>query len=798
MKFTYTWLKEYVDTPLAPQEVASGLTMLGLEIESMVSTIPHLDGVIVGRVLTCEAHPKSSHLKICQVHIGREELSIVCGAPNVAAGQLVPVAPPGTTLPGGMQIAVRPILGIPSYGMICSEAELGLSEEADAILVLNNGVKPGQLLRNLIGNDFVYEVNVTPNRPDCLGVIGIAREVGLLTGTPLQRPKVRLRENGPAIDKLAKVQIKDAAGCPRYAARLIQNVKIGDSPKWLVNRLRAVGLRAISNIVDVTNYVMLETGQPLHAFDFDLLAKSKIVVQRAGAGEKFQTLDEKEHTLQAEDLLICDGEQPVALAGIMGGLNSEVSGSTRHVLIECAYFDPLTIRRTAKRLGINSESARRFERGTDPSGIPFVLQRAAHLMHETAGGEIARGILDVYPKLVAPLKIDFRPKRAFQVLGHKIPNKKIVSILQQLECKVEVKGPSWRVTAPTFRPDLTREVDLIEEVSRVYGFDQVPVKSRSEVALAGERNLREESEEKLRQVMTGLGIDEALTSSLLSRQHAERFLDANRKDGARKILPLLNPLSEDLAVLRPYLISALLHALVYNLNRKNLDTWLFEIGSTFWCEPQKPICEERRLGAVFTGSAEPPSWAGKSRPLSIFDIRGLLAEFGQRMRLPAFEFVPLQKPHFLTNGWQIVCGNKTIGVAGELSPELLHAYEIETPAFAFEINLEQLPDLIEWQRTVAPIPRFPAVERDLAIITAANVPAEKVISTIRGAAGDYLESVQLFDLYRGKQIPPGMKSLAFAMLFRAAERTLREEEVDGWLREIVQNLKKEVGAQLRD
>ncbi|MDZ7344142.1 MAG: phenylalanine--tRNA ligase subunit beta, partial [candidate division KSB1 bacterium] len=544
--------------------------------------------------------------------------------------------------------------------------------------------------------------------------------------------------------------------------------------------------------------VMWETGQPLHAFDFDLLAKSKIIVQRARSGEKFQTLDEKEHTLQAEDLLICDGEQPVALAGIMGGLNSEVSGSTRHVLIECAYFDPLTIRRTAKRLGIKSESARRFERGTDPNGIPFVLQRAAQLMQETAGGELARGMLDVYPKTMAPVKIDFRPKRAFHLLGHKIAPKKIVSILQHLECKVVAKGASWRVTAPTFRPDLTREVDLIEEVSRVYGFDRVPIKLRSEIALVSERNPREESEEKLRQVMTGLGIDEAVTSSFLPRQHAERFFEANRQSDARTVLPLLNPLSEDLAVLRPYLISTLLQALAYNLNRKNLDTWLFEIGSVFWRESPKPICEERRLGAVFTGNAEPPSWAGKSRPLSIFDIRGLLAELGQRMRLPEFEFVPLPIHHFLTSGWQVRCANETIGLAGELSPELLHTYEIDAPVFAFEFNIEHLPQMMDWQRTVTPIPRFPAVERDIAILTPAEVAAEKVMSAIRSAAGDYLESVHLFDLYRGAQIPAGMKSLAFAMIFRAPDRTLREEEVDAWQRQILHNLKKEVGARLRE
>ncbi|MDZ7312246.1 MAG: phenylalanine--tRNA ligase subunit beta [candidate division KSB1 bacterium] len=792
MKFTYNWLKEYVDTPLSPQEVAHGLTMLGLEVESMSSTVPSLDGVVVGKVLTCEAHPKSSHLKVCQVHIGREELKIVCGAPNVAAGQLVAVAPPGTTLPGDLKIETRPILGVESHGMICSEAELDLSDEAEIIMVLNGEAQPGKWLRDVLAQDVVIEINVTPNRPDCLGVIGVAREVALLTGTPLQRPKVKLKEGTQAIEKLAKVQIKDPVGCPRYEARLVQNVKIGPSPKWLAQRLRAVGLRPISNIVDVTNYVMLETGQPIHAFDFDLLEKAKIVVQRAKAGEKFQTLDGKEHTLQAEDLLICDGERAVALAGVMGGLNSEVSSNTRHILIECAYFDALTVRRTAKRLGIASEAARRFERGTDPNNLPFVINRAAQLMQETAGGEIVRGIIDVYPKPIAPVKIDFRPKRVNLVLGLKIPKKNLLTILHQLECKTVAQGTTWKVAAPTFRPDLTREIDLIEEVARVYGFEQVPVKTRSDIPLLVERNLAEESQEKLRQVMTGLGADEAMTYSLLSKQHAEKFLE-----GKRQVLALLNPLSEDLAVLRPYLIATLLNSVAYNLNRKNFETWLFEIGSVFWRELDKPICEERHLAAVFCGNVEAPSWVGANRPLNVFDVRGFLTEMSQRLRLPELQFAPLTQHKFLKYGWQISCKEHVLGIAGELATDLLRAYNIETPLFAFELGIEYLTTLIDWQRTARPVPRYPAIERDIALIMDKAIPAERVLAAIHATGGDFLENVRLFDLYTGKQIPAGKKSMAFALTFRAADRTLQDDEVDDWQRRIVQYLEQEVGAQLR-
>jgi phenylalanyl-tRNA synthetase beta chain len=644
----------------------------------------------------------------------------------------------------------------------------------------------------MVEPDFVFEINVTPNRPDCLGIIGVAREVGLITGTPLRRPKIKLKESAAAIDKLAKVQIKDPSGCPRYAARLVQNLKIKPSPQWLVKRLRAVGLRSISNIVDVSNYVMLETGQPIHAFDFELLEKSKIVVQCASAGEMFQTLDEKEHILQANDLMICDGERAVALAGVMGGLNSEVSSNTRHVLIECAYFDPLTIRRTAKRLGIASEAARRFERGTDPNNIPFVINRAAQLMQEVAGGEIARGIVDAYPKPVAPVKIEFRPKRAHHVLGMKISNKKTAAILEQLECKVATKGSAWKITAPTFRPDLTREVDLIEEISRVYGFNEVPAKTRFEISFSNELNPQEEVLEKLRQALTGLGVDEALTYSLMARPRAEKFLDGNRQ-----ILALLNPLSEDLSVMRPYVMATLLSALAYNLNRKNSDTWLFEIGSTFWRESDKPLCEERRLGAVLSGNVEPLSWISASRQLGIYDIRGFLNEIGERLRLPSFEFMPLQDHPFLKNGWQINCQSRVLGLAGELSSDLLKSYEIEISAFAFELNVESLSTLIDRERTAKPVPRYPAIERDIAIITARNSPAEKALAVIKDSAGDFLESVRLFDLYTGKQIAGDKKSMAFAMVFRAPDRSLRDEEVDAWQRQIVRNLEQKVGAQLR-
>ena len=792
MKFTYNWLRDFVDTPLSPDEIAAKLPMAGFEVEAVASVIPDFDGILVGEVLSCVPHPKSEKLKLCQVDIGDDKLEVVCGAPNVAAKQYVVVAPPGSILPNGLRLEAKSILGIDSQGMICSENELGLSDEDSEILTLDNPTDVGKYFRDVIEQDWVFDIDVTPNRPDMLGIIGIAREVGLLTGTPMNKPTIRLKESGSPIDKLIKILIKDPVGCPRYAARVIQNIEVKPSPSWMKRRLHAIGLRSISNLVDVTNYVMMETGQPLHAFDYDWLEKKKIVVQRAQNGEPFQTLDEREHKLTESDLLICDGTRSVGLAGVMGGLNTEVSDATKNVLIECAYFDPLTVRRTAKKLGIPSDASKRFERGTDPNGIPYAIKRATQLMHATAGGEIAKGVADAYPARIRPAKVNFRPKRAALVVGDKIPARKMEKIFTGLECKVNKKTAEWQITTPTFRPDLTREVDLIEEVARVHGYDYLPEKTHSQISVRSTFNPQEELIEKIRETMTGLGFDEAVTFDLTSQKQAGMFLAEGNE-----VLPLVNTLTDDLSVMRSSVIATLLHSLAYNINRKNRDAWLYEIGSTFWKTSSQPLWEEQHLCGLTAGASETHNWSDQSRPVNIHDTRGFIEDLVERLRLPGLTFSPFDRHNVYELGWIVELDGQSLGAAGKLKSAILDNYEIDAEVYGFEIDLTNLHTHLNRERKYQRVPRFPAIERDLAIVVDRAIPAEKIFSIIRSVSGSYLEHLELFDLYTGKQIEQGKKSLAFALTFRAPDRTLTDELVEGWQKNILDQLAQECEAELR-
>lgn len=767
--------------------------MLGFEVESQHSTVPKLDGVVVARVAACQAHPRSEHLKICTVETGREKVQVICGAPNVAVDQLVAFASPGTLLPNGVRIEKRNILGVESSGMICSGAELGISEEADEILVLNGRARTGEALGHLLETDSVFEVNVTPNRADCLGIIGIAREVAALERKALRLPKPTFRETGEKTATSVKVEIHDLKACPRYAARLLRNVRIGPSPDWLARRLRAIGLRPIFNIVDATNYVMMETGQPLHAFDFAHITDGRIVVRKAAADEQFQTLDGKMHPLSSDDLLICDALRPVALAGVMGGLNSEVSSSTRDVLLECACFEPLGIRRTAKRLGIRSESAHRFERGVDPNGIPYALDRAAAIMLRIAGGEAHKGTVDLYPRKALPATVTFRPPRASQLVGKALRGTEMASIFKRLHFAVDRRRKDrWKVRVPTFRPDLTREIDLIEEIARLHGYERIQPIVRAPISLQHNRNCGEDGSERIRRLLTGMGMFEAVSLSLLAPRHAELFLPASAQ-----ALRLRNPLSEELSALRPSVLATLLASVAYNINRKNDDFGLFEIGSVFWRTTAGHIGEARHVGGVLTGNALAPSWRDCGRALESADIRGILEILADRLHLPGFSFVVQEGGSCLCEGWSVHLAGKPVGFAGRIDQACLTAYGIENAVYAFELDLNSLLEQIDWHHQARAIPRFPAIERDISIVVDANVSAERIGHIIREAGAEFLEGVALFDLYVGPPIAPGQKGMAYALRFRAPDRTLREDEVDVWQANIVRCLHQEVAATIR-
>ncbi|MBN1895878.1 phenylalanine--tRNA ligase subunit beta, partial [bacterium] len=517
MKISFGWLQRYVSFNGNADDLAQSLTKVGLEIEEIEAGASAFNGVVSGDILSVEKHPKADKLSVCKVDVGESVLSIVCGAPNVAPGLRVPVARIGAKLPGGFTISKAMLRGIESYGMICSSRELGLDGDADGILVLDAGryPRPGMTVTGENSRNTVLTVNVTPNRPDCLSHIGIAREVGAVHGLALRLPDAALKEDAESVREALALEIRDPQACPRYAARVIRDVVIGPSPEWLSRSLESVGIRSINNIVDITNFVLMETGHPLHAFDYARIAGARIVVRKAVRGERFHTLDGVERILEAGDLLICDDEKPVALAGIMGGLNSEISGATTQVLLESAYFDPMTIRSTAKRLGMSTEASQRFERGCDPEMATFALNRAAALMAESAGGRVLNGIQDCYPRKMPPVRLSLRLSRIEKVLGQAIPHGDVLSILHRLGLTAE-GVETLSVTVPTFRPDLKAEVDLIEEVARHYGYDRIESRMDSHIRLQDSRNPLVTFMEKIRQAMIGMGFSETMNTGLVS------------------------------------------------------------------------------------------------------------------------------------------------------------------------------------------------------------------------------------------------------------------------------------------
>lgn len=791
MKFPFKWLKELSRTELKAREAANLLTMAGLEVESISSTETEFSGVVVGEVLDAAKIEGSSHLKVCRVSIGSEQLQIVCGADNVAAGQKVPVATIGAVLPGGLKIRKAKLRGVASEGMICSEAELGLSDEAAGIMVLNGDYPIGGPFQPAEKEvDTIIELSVTPNRPDCLGMLGIARELCVCEGRtlpPLPEYKLDYVDEREAYP----IEILDPVGCPRYTARIIRDVKIGPSPPWLVERLHHAGVRNINNIVDVTNYIMLETGQPLHAFDLEKLQQGKIIVRNARAGETFVTLDGKEHTLNDENLLICDGSEPVALAGVMGGENSEVCETTRHILLESAYFSPRSVRKTSKQLGISSEAAKRFEKGVDPNGCAYASDAAASLIVQFAKGRVASRLLDCYPREIGPAQIAFRPNRANKIIGTDIPAAEARTILENLGCAVIEQKDGWLVRIPTHRPDLEREIDLIEEIARVYGFNNVPPTEVDRVHLYFTRNARDAFVSRVKLFAVQLGLHEVVTFSMVSAKSATPFIDESR------LVRLVNPLSEDLAFMRPTLFSSVLPTVAHNLNRKLLDLRFFEIGSVFHKSAKGQIHESQSFCAVLTGHRIPASWEVPARAVSFFDAKGIAEALFAQFGLQDVVFAAAT-PAGCEFGAEIRMQGKVLGTLGKLDRAAREAFEIEREVFVLELNFEHFCELAHERDRFQPISSFPAVERDIAVVVDTGIEAQKIVSTIRARAGELLSDLRIFDVYQGKQIPAGKKSIGIAMKFQSLDRTLTDEEAEKIMQQIIRSLSSSFGASLRE
>lgn len=793
MKVTYDWLQQYTEMQFKPEDLVEKLTMLGLEVDSVEYASWDFDGIVVGEVLTKEVHQKSDKLWICKVDIGSRNLEVVCGAPNVEVGQLVPVATDGTRLPSGTVIQRTQIRGVESEGMICSEAELGISSRAEGIMVLDESAKKGARLNEVLGKgEIIFDIDVTPNRPDCFGAIGIAREIACISNATLKKPEIALKESEAFVENFIKISILNPEYCPRYTARFIGEVTIKPSPWWLTEKLEAVGIRSINNVVDVTNFVMMETGQPLHAFDYDLLEECEIVVKSAQAGQKFTTLDDKVHTLNEECLMICDGKKEIALGGIMGGLNSEVSESTTNILLESAYFQPVNIRRTAKKLGISTESSRRFERGTDPEGVVYALNRAVQLIAELSGGKIARNYVDVYPEKIPTVKLNLRISRVEKLLGVAVPHAMIKDILQKLEFKVQDLNPDEiEVVAPTFRPDIRREADLIEEVARVYGFENIPPDTSAHIDQKMVKNVAEQNHRQIQNILISLGFSETVTYSLVNGNDAAMFADTASDTR------LFNPISEDLSTLRTSLLPGLLTAIRWNLNRKNKDLKLFEIGTVFQGKEGK-YQETTRVAGVMTGKVVRDSWKNKSLVADVYDVKGVAACLMERLHRRNYKFTAHKSSYTTPKALALEMDGQALGVLGEVHQDVLEKFEIETPVYFFDLDFTALVQKTDFRVIFSPIPKFPPVTRDLAITVKDTLDAEAIAQEIQKNGGAFLQNVELFDVFKGRQIEANHKSIAFNLTFYSLEKTLTENEIDSQMQRILAALENKFSAKLRN
>jgi phenylalanyl-tRNA synthetase beta chain len=796
------WLRDYVDIDLAPEALADRLTMAGLEVDAIRETASGFSRVVVAKILSLKPHPGSEKLLLCEMTTGTDVLPVVCGATNIQVGDVVPLALVGAVIPGGDTIKSSRIRGELSEGMLCSEEELGIGPDRSGIMILPSGFTLGQDLTDALDlRDVVLDIAITPNRSDCLSVIGVAREIAALTGKKLRAPEIILQEDDEDINGITSVQILDADLCPRYTARIVKNIAVRPSPFWMRRRLESVGLRAINNVVDVTNFVMLEWGQPLHAFDFRFLEEGRIVVRRSRQGETFVSLDEKERTLKSDTLMICDGVKPVAIGGIMGGLNSEVKADTRMVLLESAYFDPVSIRKSSRWLSMSTDAAFRFERGIDPDGVVRALNRAAQLIADFSGGTVCRGYIDQYPRKVeSPRNIPLRNSRVRDMLGKDIVPSEAVQILESLEMTVS-KGDDlhYRVTPPTFRVDISREIDLIEEIARLHGYDRIPVTQPAISILSMEQDRRKILEERIRTLLNGYGYSEVITYSFIPATAVDD-LGLPAGDARRTIVTIRNPLTEEQSVMRTTMIYSLLDTMRKNANAGCFDLKLFEIGRTYLARQAGMLpVEKNRIGGLLTGARYDHCWHYSGIAADFFDLKGCLEGLFEHMKVASVKFRPdLQEP-FLHPGRScgIMIGEDVIGFLGEVHPDVLTRMGLKNRVMVFEMDLDVLAGNFSGALSYRDISKFPASSRDVAFLISRDRTVEEIFKFSLDMHEELLENVLVFDVYEGKGVPEGMTSLGLRFSYRAHDRTLTDQDIGQAHNAIVLRIMEKSGAKIR-
>ncbi len=810
MQVSFNWLKEYVDIDITVTELQELMTKAGVTVEHVEATNKGVDKVVTAKVLEKSKHPDAEKLSICQVTTdGENVLQVVCGAPNVAAGQIVAFALPGASLPGGVKIKKAKLRGAESNGMICSAKELGIDpeqippEQKDGILIMPENTPLGLDAAEVLGlNDYILELDLTPNRSDCLSVINIAREIGALLNKPVRLPEITFGETADEIHNLAQVDITAPELCHRYTAKMVRGLTIQPSPFWMQHRLQCAGMRPINNIVDVTNYVMMELGQPLHAFDYHEIAGHKITVRRAQADEKIVTLDGNERQLTDQMLLICDDSRAVGIAGVMGGENTEVTNQTTDVFIEAAYFNPTSVRRTSTQLGLRSEASIRFEKGINMETVSYAADRAAQLMQQLGGGIIVGGQIDEYPTVHETVSVTLRLAQVNEVLGTAISDAEIKDILTRLDFVItEDTTEAITVIVPPYRPDVSIAEDLIEEVARLHGYDNIPSTLPYGASSRGELTAGQKLRDALVGKLAALGLNEIVTYSFINKNNDEKMMYA-ADDLRRNSVPIMNPLSEEQGHMRTSILPGILLTMVNNINHRNEDLAFFEIGKVFLLDgtikPETLADERWTLGMALRGKT-PSTWQQSSVEYDFYYLKGIVESLLAELKFDGVSYVPCRDNSIYHPGRSayLLVEGQQMGVFGELHPQIADNYGLKGRVYAAEIDVEALIAHGVGKRMVKPLPKFPAVTRDLAVVVKEEVASSELVACIQESGGEWLSEVRIFDVYQGGQILTGHKSIAFALTFQADDRTLTDAEVNTVYEGIYKALKERFTAILR-
>ena len=795
MKVSLEHLKSYVEINVPAKELCDRMVMAGFEVEEAINTAETMQNVVVGKILKITPHENSDHLLICQIDVGAEEpVQIVTGASNVFEGAFVPAALHNSILPNGMNIKSGKLRGVISNGMLCSGGELCITEEefkgagVDGILIMDDTFAPGTDMREVLGlNDWIIDFKITANRPDCQSFLGIAREIGVVLGTEFKLPVPTFETVGDDINNYMQVEVKNFDICPRYVGRFVKNLKIGPSPEWMKRALKASGMRPINNIVDITNFVMLETGQPLHAFDYSDIKGSKIIVRNATEGEKITTLDEKEHTLTSEMLIIADAESPSCLAGIMGGLNSEIKDTTKDLFLESAKFRRDSVRRTARAVGVRTESSARFERGTDIMNTEYASNRALQLIYELSAGEIVDGVLDVNNGLPAERELSVSVEKINALLGLNIPAEKMVSILNSLHIPTTLDGDTLNCKIPSFRDDIEYMADIAEEVMRIYGYDHIVGTTINAAVLRGTVDDSRALDNAIKPLLTANGMYEIATYSFIGSQSTE-ILGLAECDSRLNSVKILNPLGDEYSVMRTQLVTSMLTVISTNMNRKNPEARFFEISKRF-VPKSLPLTEQpdelKTLALGLYGENE-----------DFYTLKGLVEQVLKTLNTTA-HFERADEPYLHPGrAAKAVVGDKTVAVFGEVHPTTAEKFDLNARAYVAEIYLDMLKGNKAPLVIYSPLPKFPAVSRDLALLCDKEIPVGDLLDIIRNAGGKLLENVSIFDIYEGSQIPEGKKSVAFNLTLRSLEATLTEEQIETVMNKVIKKLDA-AGAELR-